>query len=156
VKVIKAPEKDVDRKTGVFLSGSITNQTKGWRAEIENALTSYDVYIYNPLRPDWDSSWERNVDDSKFYNQIAWELNALQAADIIFIYFDSDALAPITLLELGLYARSEKLIVCCPDGYWRKGNVEIVCERFRIPFFDDFEDAIEELKRSIEIMERRI
>ena len=38
----------------------------------------------------------------------------------------SPARAPITLLELGLFARSGKLIVCCPDGYWRKGNIEVV------------------------------
>lgn len=39
---------------------------------------------------------------------------------------------PISLLELGLYARTKKLLVVCPDGFWRKGNVDIVAERYHI------------------------
>lgn len=37
-------------------------------------------------------------------------------------------------MELGLCAGlfPEKVIVICPDGFWRKGNVDIVCERFGI------------------------
>lgn len=25
-----------------------------------------------------------------------------------------------------------KVIVCCPDGFWRKGNVDIVCDRYGV------------------------
>ena len=50
--------------------------------------------------------------------------------------------SPITLLELGLHAgkNPQKLVVCCPDGYWRKGNVDIVCRRCgvrQVPTLDD-------------------
>jgi hypothetical protein len=29
---------------------------------------------------------------------------------------------------------SKKLIVICPDGFWRKGNVEVVCSLYDIHF----------------------
>lgn len=47
------------------------------------------------------------------------------------------------------HARSGKVIVCCPDGFWRKGNVEVVCNRFGIPLSNDLDDAIERLKISL-------
>ena len=67
----------------------------------------------------------------------------IEKSDIIFLYFSPETKSPISLLELGLFAASEpeKMIVCCPDGFWRKGNVEITCTRFRVPFFDDIENA---------------
>lgn len=72
------------------------------------------------------------------------------AADIIAVYFDPNTLSPITLLELGLHAASGKLIVCCPDGFWRKGNVRIVCERFNIPLFNDYNSWLAEIKIQLE------
>jgi hypothetical protein len=61
----------------------------------------------------------------------------LEDADIILLYFDPNTKSPISLLELGLYARSKKLFVCCPDGFWRQGNVRVVCERYGVPYFTD-------------------
>ncbi|OAL42594.1 hypothetical protein IQ07DRAFT_669236, partial [Pyrenochaeta sp. DS3sAY3a] len=63
------------------------------------------------------------------------------------MYFDPhpEKLSPITLLELGHHAKDRKLIVCCPDGFLRKGNVQIVCERFGIPLIespDEFDKAV--------------
>jgi hypothetical protein len=49
------------------------------------------------------------------------------------------------LLELGLFARSGKMVVCCPGGYWRRGNVQIVCKRFGILLVD----TLEELKNAV-------
>jgi hypothetical protein len=64
----------------------------------------------------------------------------LDDSDIIVMYFDPNTKSPISLLELGLHANEQKLIVCCPDGYWRQGNVRVVCERYNIPFFTNKED----------------
>jgi hypothetical protein len=52
-------------------------------------------------------------------------------------------------MEFGLFATSKKLIVCCPDGFWRKGNIEVVSQRNHIPFFHNIEDAIGALTTSI-------
>ena len=57
-----------------------------------------------------------------------------------------ESLSPITLLELGLYANSGKMIVSCHEEFWRKINVDVVCDRFNIPRYDNFDDAITKLK----------
>jgi hypothetical protein len=59
------------------------------------------------------------------------------------MYFDPRGKAPITLLELGLYARSGKLIVCCPEGFWRRGNVQIVTQRYGVEMVPTLENLIE-------------
>ena len=61
---------------------------------------------------------------------------------MIIMYFSPETKSPISLLELGLYANSGKILVCCPEGFWRKGNVDIVCEKFSIPNFDNLENLI--------------
>lgn len=67
-------------------------------------------------------------------------------ADVIAMYFSPDSQAPITLLELGLFSRSGKVIVACPEGYWRRGNVQVVCKRFGIELLG----SLEELQTAVE------
>lgn len=82
------------------------------------------------------------MEDERFCEQVEWELSALEDADIIFMYFAPGTTAPISLLEFGLFARSGKLVVCCPDGFYRKGNVDIVCQRYAITQVDSIEEGI--------------
>ena len=118
----------------VFLAGSIEmGSAAPWQAKIEEALAALAVTIWNPRREAWDSTWEQSCENPVFFEQVSWELEAQERADIIAMYFAPETRAPITLLELGLFARSGKLIVCCPEGFWRKGNVDIVCKRYDIP-----------------------
>ena len=58
-----------------------------------------------------------------------------------------DSKSPISLLELGLFAKSGKLLVCCPKEFYRSGNIQIVCDKYNIPLFED----IMELLESVEI-----
>jgi len=88
---------------------------------------------------------EQTISDSHFRAQVEWELEALENAQLIVMYFAPTSKAPITLLELGLLATSGRLRVCCPDGYWRKGNVEVVCERYGIPLLPDLGALIAEI-----------
>lgn len=80
-----------------------------------------------------------------FRDQVAWELDMREAADVVAVYFGPEAKATITLLELGLTAHTEKAIVCCPAGYWKRGNVQAVCERFGVQMVE----SIEELARGV-------
>ena len=73
----------------------------------------------------------------------------MESSDVIVIYFDPKTKSPISLLELGLHAKSEKLIVLCPDEFYRKGNVDIVCERYGIKQVETFEDLVSEIKSKI-------
>ena len=66
----------------------------------------------------------------------------------VVVYFDPAGQAPITLLELGIVSQIEGIdvIVCCPDGYWRKGNVEMVCDRYDIPLCTNIDDFVHLIK----------
>ena len=143
IKVIKPPH-GIGRDTtndnwSIFLAGSIEmGKAEDWQTRITNTLKEIvpdklDVVIFNPRRDDWDSSWEQNIDNPQFYEQVTWELTALEKADVIIMYFAPGTKSPISLLELGLHAYSKKILVCCPKGFWRKGNVDIVCEQYGIP-----------------------
>jgi hypothetical protein len=129
-------------QVSIFLAGSIGLPDSGgsaqdWQKEFV-ARYPKGVLFFNPRRDDWDATWDHNSD--QFNEQVNWELDMLDDSDIIAMYFDPNTKSPISLLELGLYASQRKLIVCCPDGYWRQGNVRVVCERYNIPFFTNKED----------------
>lgn len=140
--LIKAPhDGKYEKYPSLFLAGSIENGTAvDWQTSLSQILSKEKVVVYNPRRDDWDWTWEQRIDNFLFYEQVNWELDHLEEADIISMYFDPNTKAPISLLEFGLFARTGKLIVCCPEGFWRKGNVDIVCERFNIPLYDNMKD----------------
>jgi hypothetical protein len=135
-------------KPSVFLAGSIEmGAAIDWQKKVVEGLSHLDVLILNPRRDNWDSSWEQKITNAPFREQVEWELDALDAADIIVVYYCVDTKAPITLLELGLHAATEpgKLVVCCPEGFWRKGNVDIVCARHGVKQVDDLDALIAEV-----------
>jgi len=147
MKVIKPPHsfsKHHRRDKAVFLAGSIEmGKAEDWQKQVENYFASAEEYsVFNPRRDEWDSSWEQKIENAQFSQQVNWELNGLDKADYIIMFLSPETKAPISLLELGLYANSGKLLVCCPDGYWRKGNVEIVCERYDIPVYEDLKTLL--------------
>jgi hypothetical protein len=146
MKVLKAPQPlPPHRRKGViphslFLAGSIEmGVAEDWQTSLTKYISvpEHNVkcdYIFNPRRDDWDSTW--HADSAAFKEQVSWEMTALDCASTIIMYFDPATKSPISLLELGLHADSGKIIVCCPKGFWRRGNVEMVCERFDIRLFD--------------------
>lgn len=148
-RIIKSPaplELDGGERS-VFLAGSIEmGQAEFWQTEVERALVDEEVVVLNPRRDEWDASWEQSIHNPLFRDQVEWELSGQELATVIAIYFAPDTKAPITLLELGLFARSGKLVVCCPVGFWRRGNVEVVCARYGIPLVDSLPDLIEFLR----------
>lgn len=142
--VFKAPQKVDYQGKKIFLAGSIDmGKARNWQTEVTDAMADLDVAILNPRRDDWDSSWVQDISNDQFNEQVTWELDMQDAADLIVMYFDPEGQAPITLLELGLYAASGKIIVCCPEGYWRRGNVQMVCDRYALPLVDTIEEMIE-------------
>lgn len=137
----------------IFAGGSIEMGTAApWQAELVRAFEdSPDVVILNPRRDDWDSTWKQDKDCAQFREQVEWELSGMETATIIIMYFDPATKSPISLLETGLFAfqtnpKDPKLHVICPDGFWRKGNVDIVCERYGIPQFPSLAAAIESIR----------
>ncbi|TMM55748.1 hypothetical protein FEE95_13890 [Maribacter algarum] len=147
MNVITAPEKLLLNSYSVFLAGSIEGDTaQKWQDIVIERLASKQVILVNPRRDAWDASWKQDINNPKFNEQVSWELVALEKVDLIIMYFDKSTKSPISLLELGLFAKSGKLIVCCPDGFWRKGNVDIVCARYGIPQVQSLKELINEVK----------
>jgi hypothetical protein len=131
-------------KKSIFLAGSIEmGKAEDWQAELGDWLITKNYNIFNPRRKDWDSYWSQTYENPQFSQQVKWELNSLDKSDWVIMYLDPQTKSPISLLELGLFANSKKLLVVCPDGFWRKGNVEVVCSLYDIPLFN----SIEELKK---------
>lgn len=123
-------------KTKIFLAGSIEmGAADHWQAQVEQRLQDLDVIIFNPRRDDWDSSQEQSPDNPYFRDQVEWELEHLGEADIILMYLDPNTISPISLMELGYSYDHGNVVVCCPEGYFRRGNVQIFCERNKIPLY---------------------
>lgn len=141
--VLYPPSSLIPARQTIFLAGSIDmGKAPDWQQEVINRIDRPDLLLLNPRRSDWDSSWEQDKSHSLFREQVEWELAGLEQADLIAMYISPTGQAPISLLELGLWARSGKLLVCCPEGYWRKGNVDIVCERYGITQVPDLNALI--------------
>ena len=140
----------------IFLAGSIEmGLAENWQSKIETRFKDYDAVFFNPRRDDWDSSWEQDENNPEFNYQVNWELDHLERSDIIFMYFDPNTKSPITLMELGAYGGKD-MIVCCPPGFYRRGNVKIFCSRNDIPFFNNIEDAIGSLMTKLHLYKNEI
>ena len=148
MKVITAPEALLEVIPGlpcIFLAGSIEqDKAVNWQQRVISQLGDLNGTILNPRRVEWDASW--NEDDPRFIEQVNWELSAMRRADIIMMHFEPDTMSPITLLELGLYHDSGKLYVSCPKGYWRRGNVRIVCASSWVRVHDSLQELLETVR----------
>lgn len=146
-QVILAPSREPHRGIkSIFLAGTTTKtDQRDWREVLTESLSHLPLTIINPYRPDWDSSWREDVTCAPFREQVEWELDMQDSADIVVIYFHPVTEAPISLLELGLCAKTGKAIVVCPEKYKKRGNVQIVCQRYKI----EMVESIEVLKEAI-------
>lgn len=134
----------------VFLAGSIEmGAAPPWQAQVASALADLDVVIMNPRRDAWEASWPQSIDFEPFRLQVEWELDAQDRADLIAFYFAPETRAPVTLLELGLAAGRKRAIVCCPEGYFRKGNVDVICARHQIPQVPSLDALIHRLRSDL-------
>lgn len=151
--VIKPPHSlsEIENKFSLFLAGSIEmGVAEDWQEIITKELDNSNCgYILNPRRDDWDSSWQQVKENSQFNEQVNWELEVLEKASMIVFYFSPETKSPISMLELGLFAQSKKVIVCCPQGFWRKGNIDIVCQRYHIKQVNTLNELIKEIKQNI-------
>lgn len=131
--IIKAPDDFSDAPhPSIFLAGSIEmGAAVDWQDAVSRMLSKSGFTVLSPRREDFDVTQEQSIKNDYFREQVEWELRALEQCDCALMYFAPDTKSPVSLLELGLFY--DKLIVCCPVGYWRKGNVDIVCARYAIP-----------------------
>lgn len=148
---ILAPTKAAITTPSVFLAGSIEmGKARLWQDELTGDLGDMAVTVLNPRRPDWNKEWKQETDFAPFKEQVDWEMDHLELADVIALYFQPGTMSPISLLELGLHAASGKLVVCCPHDFWRRGNVEIVCMRYGLTMVETFEELVAETRQRLQ------
>lgn len=148
----------------IFLAGTIDmGASENWQDKIpedikqtiEKIGLDNDVVLkfMNPRRDSWDSSWEQKYNTPEFNHQVNWELDNIEQSDIVIINFLEDSKSPITLLELGLLAGTKNpeqtVIVHCPEKFYRAGNVEIVCRRYGIQLYSNYETFLLAITRAI-------
>jgi hypothetical protein len=131
------------RKFSVFTAGSIEmGAAVQWQQLMADSLCDLPITVLNPRRGNWDPSDVPKADNAGFKSQVDWELDALEKASVICFFFDVTTSSPVTMLELGLWAASGKIVVCCDPRFWRSGNVQIVCRRYGIPFVKTFAELV--------------
>lgn len=134
------PQDSLAGCTGIFLAGTIDmGNSIDWQQEAVDQLgeSGGRYVVFNPRQPEWHPEREGEMDF-----QVNWELEHLEMADIIIMNFIAGSSSPITLLELGLFARSGKLRVICPEEFYRFDNVRITCERYGIPMYPGLKEAL--------------
>lgn len=134
---VKPPER-IKRQKRLFLAGSIEQGTAElWQDVIAQELHGKDVVVVNPRRDDWNPDWVQSLDNEDFVIQLDWEISELDAASYVAFYFQAGTKSPISIGEfyyllprvaMGLV----NVAVCCPEGFWRKGNIDFMAERFRV------------------------
>lgn len=113
-RIIKSPNPlDIcSNQPIIFLAGSIEMGTaERWQEVVEAGIDDLDVIILNPRRDLWDSSWLQTPDHKEFREQVQWELEAQERADIIAFYFAPNTKSPVTMLDSD-YARDRRMRLC--------------------------------------------
>lgn len=131
-----------ERKKYYFLAGSMDfNESNSWRQKIMQEM-KHLVHFLDPTRIE-----HNDFSDSQMKEHIEWELDALNISDKIILNFKEDSKSPISLLELGMYVKSSKLVVVCPSKFYQRRYINVLCNKYNTPFFDSFDEAIEYLKK---------
>lgn len=132
------PNNPTDCDYSIFLGGTIEGGTGiDWQKDLTQRLKEVlpagkRINIYNPRRPHWD----QNADVAERINQIKWEHYYLDRSNIIVMNLIEDSKSPISLMEIGMYAAYDQLIVFCPKSFYRYENVLCVCQKYDIPLYD--------------------
>ena len=128
-----------ENKDYCFLAGSIDFSYNNWREIVMEEMKGF-IHFFDPTRID-----HNELNNSQMEEHIDWELNAMNLSDTILLNFLPDFKSPISLVELGLYVKSNKLIVVCPAQFYQKRYVKVLCEKYDTPFFDNLDKAIKYL-----------
>jgi hypothetical protein len=125
-------------KLFVFLQVvSIFKESTSWRDTIIKG-SSKNTIFFDPTREDHDE-----LGNKEMVCHIQWELEALEIVDMIILNFLPEAKSPISLVELGLYMKSNKLIVVCPKEFYQYHYVSTICAKYNTPIYHNLQEIFE-------------
>jgi hypothetical protein len=152
--LVPPQEADFEERRSIFLAGGITN-CPDWQAEAIQSLHEWKPNVFleewwlaNPRRPDFPMG-----DPTQGMLQIRWEHRYLHKAGAILFWFPQETLCPITLYELGSWARTQKkLFVGCHPKYARLLDVveQVRLARPDVQVLTDLRDLTRETAKHIE------
>ncbi len=126
----------------VFLAGSMCiDKEDNWR---KNVIKNYanDFDFIDPTNENHNL-----LNDSLMKKHINWELEGLELSDIIFMNLLPESKSPISMVELGLYARSNKLIICCPENFYQYRYINALAKKYNVTLFSELDKGIQYLKK---------
>lgn len=133
-----------DSFTKIFLAGTIDmGNSRDWQTEIYDRFSEMNgrYILFNPRQENWDATRPGEMD-----YQVKWELDHLEDADMIIMYILGTSKSPISLLEMGLHAKSGKMYVICEKDFYRYDNVRITCDYYEVPLYNDLESFLDTLE----------
>uniref|UniRef100_L7J460 Uncharacterized protein n=1 Tax=Pyricularia oryzae (strain P131) TaxID=1143193 RepID=L7J460_PYRO1 len=121
----------------VYLAGSTTGSgTADWREALVGSLAHLPVTWVDPSRPEWDESWREDYDHEPFREHVKWELDMKRRADLVVVHLAASSRPSDGLLELGEMAGARRRCkVVCENGYQKRGDVVMLCQRHEIAVF---------------------
>jgi hypothetical protein len=136
---IELPLKE-ENVQSIFLAGSIDLHLPGnWREKVIEKIGG-GVHFFDPT-----ISGHNELSNLQMEVHINWELDALSMADKILLNFLPEAESPISLVELGLYVSTNRLVVVCPKEFYKSRYVQVLCKKYNTPLFLELEQAIDAL-----------
>ena len=147
MKVI-TPETDYDFDEQMFdhtlfLAGTIDNgYSNNWQDALCSELNG-NILVFNPRRQHW--SEDAPIEELK--NQISWEQRLLHVSDLIVMVLLDNSKSPVSLMELGEFCNSGKIIVFCTPNFYRYWNVKDLCLRKGILMYETNE--IDEISKIV-------
>lgn len=125
----------------IFLAGTIDmGNSENWQAALVETFSSSEgrYILYNPRRDTFTNTPE------EMEYQVNWELDHLEKSQIIIMNILGSSKSPVTLLEMGLFMKSGKLLVACEPDYYRHSNVLLTCARYNVPLYPSLQSLIQE------------
>lgn len=125
----------------IFLAGTIDmGNSENWQAALVETFSSSEgrYILYNPRRDTFTNTPE------EMEYQVNWELDHLEKSQIIIMNILGSSNSPVTLLEMGLFMKSGKLLVACEPDYYRHANVLLTCTRYNVPLYSSLKALMQE------------
>lgn len=140
----------------VFLAGTIEMGTaRMWQTMVHDGCNKAykgdkNITFCNPYKKDFNKNVKQTIYDKEFLHQVSWEWEMLNKSDMVIFNFEEDSKSPISLLELGAMAALKKeIIICCPEKFWRYGNVEFIADHYSIDLVHDLDTLIQKLSKRL-------
>ena len=68
---------------------------------------------------------------------------------MIAIYLHLGTISPISLIELGLFIKTKKMVICCLDSFYRRGNMQVIYNKYDGKLVATLDKLVKEVKDRI-------